>query len=307
MNGNKKSFLLIVQILLLVCPFTKVLADGGISPYYKVGTVKGSITDVADNVKQYLQADSFEILGDYNPAKNPQYLVIAFTRTDLKNIAIMKNPRGILAAVLKVGLYAKTADSVVVTMVNPDYLFYSYLRHDISGYEMELNDISMEVKLALKNIGREFLPFGGTDDLTETYLKDYRFMVRDPNFSQPVVLCDFPNYDRGLQIIRNNLAARRGITYPVYELVLEDKHIAIFGVGLWDPQKDEGENAFLGKLGFDSFASMPYEIILIDRQATMLAGKYRFPLFYPYLTMNDFRKIYRTHRGIEEIMKGLTK
>jgi len=52
-------------------------------------------------------------------------------------------------------------------------------------------------------------------------------------------------------------------------------------------------------------ANMPYEIILQDTEATMLAGKYRIALFWPELTMGTFMKIMSTPGDIEDTMEGL--
>jgi len=74
-------------------------------------------------------------------------------------------------------------------------------------------------------------------------------------------------------------------------------------VGLWN--KENGEAHFLPIIGENHVANMPYEIILQDTEATMLAGKYRIALFWPELTMGTFMKIMSTPGDIEDTMEGL--
>ncbi len=314
-NLNKNSKMMVITrflshiatvVVLFLCSST-VFADGGMVAYYKVGSVSGTIPDVAEQVKNVLQADSFEVIGEYNPANNDNYYLIAFTREDLKQICIQVPDRGIMAAIMKVALAVDSAGNVEISLLNPDYLFYSYLRQSISEFESELSDISMEIKLCLRKVANEFIPYEMGNTYTESDLKNFRFMVRDPSFSEPVVVAEFPNFGRGLQIIRNNLAGRKSITFGVYEMVFEEQKIAVFGVGLLDPVKDEGEAKFLEMLGITSLSSLPYELVLSNHTATTLSSKYRFPLFYPGITMNEFRKVYRVHRGIEEIMKSISR
>jgi len=306
MKVMKRIALSIITLLFVAFFASSVYADGGLNAYYKLGKVKGDIATVAEKVKLALTKDNFEILGEYNPAKNPNYYVIAFTRADLKKLAIRVKDRGALASVLKVSLIADDKEMVEVCLLNPEYMFYSYLRHEITPIESDLIDISMDVKLAIRSVGTDFVPFG-IGNLTESDLKDYRFMPRDPGFTEPVVAGQFPNFNKGLLTIRNSLAARKGVTIGVYEVVFEEEKVAVFGVGLLDPEKDLGEAKILGQLGPQYIASLPYEIILVNNVATILPGKFRFPLFHPGISMAELRKIYLAHRGIEETMKSLAK
>ncbi len=91
----------------------------------------------------------------------------------------------------------------------------------------------------------------------------------------------------------------------VYEVVYPDHKVAIFGVGLLDPE--DGEAAFLPIIGADHVAAMPYEIILQDKEVTMLHGRYRIALHWPELGMGTFMKIMSTPGNIEDFMLGITE
>jgi len=122
---------------------------------------------------------------------------------------------------------------------------------------------------------------------------------------QPVELNEFSSFEQGVKTIQNNLAAKKGNTVKVYELIFKDKQIAVFGIGLLDPE--EGEAAFLPTIGEDHVAAMPYEIILQGDEATMLHGKYRFALLWPELSMGTFMKIVSTPGNVEDFMEELTE
>ena len=50
---------------------------------------------------------------------------------------------------------------------------------------------------------------------------------------------------------------------------------------------------------------MPYEIILQGNEATALAGKYRFALYWPELSMTTFMKIVSTPGYVEDVLEDL--
>jgi hypothetical protein len=71
----------------------------------------------------------------------------------------------------------------------------------------------------------------------------------------------------------------------------------------WIPKTGEGH--FLPIIGEEHIAAMPYEIILQDKQATMLHGRFRIALHWPDLTMGTFMKIMSTPGDIESTLKAL--
>lgn len=295
----------LMALCIFMASYQMTYADGGLTSYYKVGTIQGTIDEAKAKVEQALTSMNFEIIGGYHPGRENDMYVITFTRKDLIDITLKVEDRGPLASVLRVGLLSDQQGNVEVTLLNPEYLFYGYLRDHITKYEMELNAISMDVRIALSQVGQEFTPFGG-NSLTESELKEYKYLVRMPSFDDPVILRDdFSSFSEGVETIQDNLKAQRGGAMKVYELIFENYQIAVFGVGLVD--KNRGETKFLNVLGERHIAAMPYEIILEGSKASILHGRFRFPFFWSHLSMEDYRKIYRTPKDVEEILKGLTK
>lgn len=300
----KKKIVQAIVILNISLLFgSQVFADGALVAFYRLARLDVSMEDAGTRVKQALKASDFEITGEYHPGKEDKWYVITFTRNDLKKITLNAGEHGALATMLRVGLLKRNG-KVEVTLLNPSYLFYSYLRYDVSRYEEQLNKIQMDVMMALGEIGDQFTPYGA-GSLTEMELKDFRYLSHMPGFDDMVKLKDFSSFNRAVNTISRNLQAQREGTYKVYELVNRQKEIAVFGVGLRDERL--GEDQFLSILGADHLAALPYELIIVGNTAKILHGRFRFPVYWSDLSMVDYRKINRTVSDIEYMMKRLTE
>ncbi len=298
-----KNLIIISISLFLSLAFVRTAtAEKEYTPYYKVTTVDGAISDHTGAIYKALADGGFDIIGEYHPAGNGGLYVICYTRKDLGELTLKFEDRGALASVLKVGM--KEHDGKVdITMLNPMYLFYAYLLEGIETHEAALEKISGEAIAAMKNIGTDFTDMGGS--MTKEDIQEYHYKMMMPYFTDPEELNEFSSFEEGLEIIRGNLAAGKGNTVKVYELVFPEKQVAVFGVGLWDPE--EGEADFLPVIGDDHVCAMPYEMILQGKEVTMLHGKYRLALHWPELTMGTFMKIMSTPGNIEDMMEALTE
>ena len=277
-------------------------ADGGLIAFYKLGSINGSLQQVRNKIVKQLKKNDFEIIGEYHPMKDDNLLVIIFSSEQLINICNKIPDRGLMAAGMRVGLIAKN-DSVEISLLNPEYIFYAYLRDYTKKYAIELNQISIDIKMALYPISKGFLPYI-TSSLSERELKEFRFTVRNPSFSEPVFINEFPDFKTAINKIEENLQARKEGCIKVYELIDTVQQKAVFGVGLLDDRR--GEAVFLPKLGVSHIAALPYELAVDGKKVTILHGKYRFPLYWSDLTMTEYRKIYKTPRDVEELMKSIT-
>jgi len=271
-----------------------------LSPYIKIGESTESITELTEKVISVLKDNSFTVLGTYNPSNKSSLKVIAFTRTDLSNVSIKVKDRGALAAVFKVG-FVKKNDKVIISYTNPDYILRAYLRDNYNTYRSVFNTFSADLKTVFSAIGNEFTPFGGTVQADK--LRKYHYKILMPYFSDSVVLNEFASFEEGVKTIENALKSKAGNTKLVYKLVYNNAKVAVFGVGLLN--KEDGESYFLPIIGEDHVAALPYEIILQDKVATMLHGKYRLALHWPDLTMGTFMKIMSTPGDIEDTLEAL--
>lgn len=271
------------------------------SPYYKVASFDGDLQSAVQTIKDEVVAAGFTVLGEYHPEEKSSLYVVCYTSDKLKELSLRFPDRGMLGAVQRIGFVQKDG-KISVSIVNPYYMFYAYWGNQI-GNNTTAVDAMAESILRVFREKNVLSPFGGSLDKEE--LPEYHYKIMMPYFDDPDELEEFDSFEEGLAIIRKNLEAKKGNTLKVYELVIPDKHIAVFGVGLLD--KETGESHFLPVIGEDNIAAMPYEIILQGKEATSLAGKYRFALYWPELSMGEFMKIMSTPGDVEDTMEALTE
>ncbi len=271
------------------------------SPYYKIAVKDGTTETVAQSYKTMVISSGFKVIGEYHPENNNSLYVVCFTNEILKKLSLNFKDRGALGAVLRMGFVEKDGKTTV-SLVNPYYMFYAYWGTQMGSNERDVDTMAESI---LKVFRREgvLTPFGGSLDKEE--LPEYHYKIMMPYFDDPDELKKFDSFEEGLATIRKNLNAKKGNTLKVYEMVFPDKQIAVFGVALLD--NETGEANFLPIIGESHVAAMPYEIILQGKEATSLAGKYRFALYWPELTMGEFMKIMSTPGDVEDTMEGLTE
>jgi hypothetical protein len=293
-----KTILLAVFASILC--MVQINAQESLSPYFKVAEMEMSVAEASQQVKDAIKANGYEVIGEYNPAHDENLFVVCFTNQELRGLSLQFSDRGPLASVMKAG-FVKENSKVTITLLNPEYMFLAYWGKQLNGQEDLLVMVSEKVKSIFKEFG-SLENYGG--EVKTKDLPGYHYMMMMPYYDDPDELKEFNSFEEGLEIIRKNLEKKKGNTYKVYEQVFLNKKIAVFGVALWDDET--GEAHFLETVGEGHIANLPYEIILQDKTATMLAGKYRIALYWPELTMGTFLKIKSTPGEIEDTMEGLT-
>jgi len=273
-----------------------------IAPFFKLADKKAPISEVSAEIIDALTLSNFEVLGTYNVGNQPNMVVVVFTNEALKKIALGYSNRGALAIAQKVGLVYKNGKTTV-SLLNPLYMFHAYFQNEFGKKANELNAQADAIKKAFEQKGFTYIEFGG--DVRPDDLHEYQYMVGMPEFDDYVNLKTYASFDEGLKTIKKNLDSKGSNAKKVYELVFQNKSVAVFGIGL--PDKENGEEHFLSIIGSENLAAMPYEIILQGNQATMLHGRFRFALYWPELSMSTFTKIMSTPSYVEETMQGLTE
>ncbi len=292
------------RLLLFALFVAFAVSASAIPPYYKMEVRSGTIGEMAEIVRAKLSEGEFNILGEYYPGDTDHLYVLAFTSDELIDLASEGLDQGLLASVMKVGI-THYDGKVTVSVINPEYLFYAYLRTamDVERVRAGVEELSKKVLGAMTFDGTTPLGFGG--DLSPKDLKKYRYMPAMPTFDKPVELNTFTTFDKGLEVIQKNLEEKKSRCEKVFELKIPGKNIAIIGVGMYDQGK--GESHFLPIIGEDNVAAMPYEILLIENRAIMLHGRYRFALHWPELKMTTFTKIMSSPGDVEDFLKALTE
>jgi len=268
---------MIIKKLILTIMFLALglIWVSGIAPYLKFAAYDGPMNEVVGTVTTLLDEGGYEIIGQYQPGNNPALYVLVFTSDELKAFCQQSNDRGMLAAAMKIGF--QQSEGIV-------------------------NASALELSSKVKGIMGEGFPqpFGG--DLSAEKLVKYRYMAGMPKFGKAVSLAEFDSFEQGLAAIQEGLSNGES-TLKVYEIIKDDKEIAVFGIGLKDMEK--GEAHFLPIIGEDHVAAMPYELILQGNEVTMLHGRFRIALHWPELTMKTFTKIMSSPGDVEDAMKSL--
>ncbi len=272
-----------------------------LSPYMGVYT-SGNMAEVSKKVEAALQEGNFDVIGKYNVAGHKNLKVICFTRADLKKTSSFFEDRGALASVLKIGI-REDAGKIEVSLANPVYMFYAYFGDDYKDQTPALKKIDKDAKDVLVNTFGSLIDFGGKLEVED--LKGYHYKVMMPYFDDPEVLEEYDSFEKGLAFIRKKIAASEKDIQSVYEVVIPEKQMAVFGIGMLNAEI--GEGVYLPIIGERHIAAMPYEIILQGTEVSMLHGKYRLALYWPELTMGEFMKIMSTPGDIEDILESITE
>jgi hypothetical protein len=275
-------------------------AQEELPPYYGI-TIKGKITALKTEAKQLINESGFRIVGEYKVAGKSNMYVVAFTNDELINLCANYEDRGALASVFKLGLFENDGQTEI-SILNPKYMFYAYFGEDYNKHSSELDAINNQAKEMISSKYGDIIGFGG--GLTPKELEKYHYKVMMPYFDDPEELEVYSGFEEGLAYIRSQIASSGNEIKLVYEVVNESEQTAVFGLGLLDSEK--GEPHFLPIIGERHLAAMPYEIILQKDEVTMLAGKYRFALYWPELTMGEFMKIMSTPGDVVDFMESIT-
>ena len=252
-----------------------------LSPYLLGERV--SAPDVAAQISQIerkLQEQGFTIIGRHRPRGLPQYgTVVATDPALLKAIGQARGP-AILAAGIRVGVKSDGT----VSYLNPEYWARAYLR---GGYDAAAPAVQSVRDRLARALGTGE-GFGG--DVPAGDLASYRYMFGMERLDAPrSELRAFPSFDEALRTVQANLTGGVGATAKVYEVVLPEQQLAVFGVALNDAET--GEAWWVGKIGADHVASLPYEIYIVGGKVYSPYARFRIALGWPALGMGQFMRI----------------
>lgn len=256
-------------------------AAWAISPYITgYRTAERGRPQVMAAVEKRLGEHGFRVVGRYAPPGLPEHGSVVITDARLQEAVRRVGGAAVVAAVVRVGVRADGA----TFYMNPDYWQRAYFRRSFDSVQPLVADVQRRLGLAL-GVGT---PFGGNESPLD--LADYRYLIGMERLESPKnALRSFPSFHAAVATIRANLKAGVANTAPVYEVILADRRLAVFGVAMNDPRT--GEATWVRSLGPDHIAALPYEIYVVGGQASALYGRYRIALGWPALSMNVFMGI----------------
>ena len=83
----------------------------GISPYVRLTSYDGPMNEAVGQMQTLLEESGYEIIGQYQPAENPDLYVLVFTNDELRSFCQKVEDRGMLGAAMKVG-FQKTEGKI---------------------------------------------------------------------------------------------------------------------------------------------------------------------------------------------------
>lgn len=266
-----------------------------ITPYISGDKVTGGdVNAVMGQVEKKLAAEGFTVVGKYSPKGVGQYGVVVVTDKGLLDAIHSVGGATIVGAGVRVGV--KTDGSV--SYQNPDYWYRAYFRKQFSSAESAVKALQAKLQKSL-GAGKGF---GG--DLSADKLPNYQYMFMMEHFeSDKNELKTHGSFEAAVKTIQDNLAKGTNNTAKVYEIVMADKKIAVFGVAMNDPKT--GEGVWLNKIGTENIPAQPYEIYVVGGKASALYGRYRIALGWPTLGMGTFMKISDSPDEILETLTGV--
>ena len=133
-------------------------------------------------------------------------------------------------------------------------------------------------------------------------LSNYRYMVGMERLdSYKNKLVEYDSFAEALKTVRENLAKGAGKTGKVYEIVMPDRRLAVFGVAMNNGEFGDGE--WIKKIDMQAnIAGLPYEIYIVDNEVSSPNGRFRIALAFPGVGMGQFMRISSQPEAIIETM-----
>lgn len=267
-----------------------------VSPYIQGNSVAGgNVQAAAVAVEAKLKGGGFKVIGKHFPKGLPGYGVVIATDDAMLGEVGSVGGHAVMGAVIRVGV--KADGSVAYT--NPDYWYRAYFRKSFDRKETAVKALQARLQDALgagKGQGGDELPGS---------LTNYRYMIGMERLDSPKnKLAEYDSFAEALKTVRENLAKGAAKTTKVYEVVMPDRKLAVFGVAMNDSGNSDGE--WIKKINMqDNIAGLPYEIYVIDNVVGSPHGRFRIALAFPDVGMGQFMRISSLPNVIIETMSAV--
>jgi hypothetical protein len=267
-----------------------------VSPYVQGDSVAGgNVQAVAVAVEGKLKSGGFKVVGKYFPKNLAGYgVVIATDEAMLEEIGSVGG-YAVMGAAVRVGV--KADGSVAYT--NPDYWYRAYFRKDFDKKEEAVKALQGRLEKAL-GAGK-----GQGGDEAPSNLSNYRYMIGMERLdSYKNKLAEYASFAEALKAVRDNLAKGAGKTAKVYEVVLPDRKLAVFGVAMNGSGNSDGE--WISKIDMqNNITGLPYEVYVINNEVGAPHGRFRIALAFPDVGMGQFMRISSLPNVIIETMSAV--
>lgn len=252
-----------------------------LSPYFYGDRVQaGDLSAVLTSVEEKLAKAGFDVVGRHTPPGLPGHGVVVVTEPGLLATVRRLGGVNIVGAPIRVGVKADGT----VSYMNLEYWSRAYFR---TLYPQTARAVRTAQARLAKALGSG-KAFGGSVDKPD--LLDYQYMFGMEGFdSDKNVVMEHLSFEDAVKTIQDNLARGSGKTSKVYEIIMPDRKIAVFGVAM--NESKEGEGWWVKSVGSDNIAALPYEIYVVNNKAGHLFARFRIALGWPNVGMGTFMRI----------------
>jgi hypothetical protein len=283
---------------LILCLFLVLIGQAAMAlePYVRAAQLPAAeIPAQLAAVESKLQAAGFTVIGRHLPKGLPQNGTVVVTDPAILEAIRTIGGSAVVAAGIRVGVRADGS----VSYMNPDYWYRAFLRDKFGSAQAAVKAAQARLVQALG----EGKPFGGNVDAED--LPNYRYMFGMERFdSGNSELATHASFEEALASVQANLARNVADTSKVYEVVMPDRKIAVFGVAM--NSMDSGEGWWVNKIeGAEHVAALPYEIFIVGNKVYALYARYRIALAWPDLGMGKFMGIINAPQAIQNTMSRL--
>lgn len=242
-------------------------------------------------VEVKLAGAGFNVVGKYSPNGLPDYGVVVVTDNAMLGTIKSLGGANIVGAPIRIGVKSDGS----VSYMNPDYWYRAYFRKSFPVAERTVKGLQARLAKALGARGK----FGG--EVAKSDLADYQYMFGMEGFeSDKNTLIEHLSFEDAVKTIQLSLAQGVAKSAKVYEVIIPEKKMAVFGVAMNDPK--EGEGWWVKAVGADNVAALPYEIYVVNSKANHLFARYRIALGWPEVGMGTFMRIVEAPYIIQETL-----
>ena len=294
----------LLSIIFIISIVATNLTAQNLQPYILAATSDASLLEISDAVKTNLTESRLDLIGEYSPAKDSNRKVFVITSDELKEAVRTIGGLTGFASALRVALTDEDG-TINISYTNPIYWGNAYFGDNYNEVQSNYLTVTEKISSALFKIGEsKNIPFGTEDGLTEKSLHKYRYMFGMEKFDDVAKLNEFDSFEDAVNTIDGKLANSENL---VYSVEFPEEKLKLYGIAIGG---EKGEEHFLPIIDISTpkhTAFLPYELLIIDKKAVMLHGRYRIALSFPDLTMMTFSKIMSTPGDIKKDLQGYTK
>ncbi len=302
-----KKFLVILFILI---GFSLLYSETvRYKPYILARIVKGEMDEAVAELEKLLTDNGFEIVGKYSPMQDKNRIVICVTNEDLKKSVdkvIDKLEIIAFASVMRFAII-KEKDKIRISYRNPLYWGNACFRKDFPKVEGHYNSLNSKIVEMFKGLpGVRNRPYGSEKGEKIKSLRKFRFGWFFPYFDDVFLVAKNTNYEKVLKTTEENLSKNVADTKKVYSISFPGKKLTLYGIAVYCKNCEPFYLPICDKKTHNNHdASLPWEMLVMEKKVVMLHGKFLLVLAYPDFGMFTFMKLKRLGKHIPGSFKKI--